>query len=55
MSGETNPAGAMNKRHNHTPIAQKLLISLAERRLIILKINGRLKKGRITAAIIAIR
>jgi hypothetical protein len=53
-SCDLKPLGAISKKHSHTPVAQNVLMSSAERRLIILNIKGRLKNGSNTAAIIAI-
>jgi hypothetical protein len=53
-SCETKLVGAINERHNQTPTAQKMLISSAERRLMILIIRGKFQKGRITPAVRAI-
>ena len=53
-SCETKLVGAINKRQAHTPITQKVLMSSADRRLMILIIRGKFQKGRIIPAVRAI-
>lgn len=54
MSGLLMPVGNIAKKQTHAPIAQTMLISFDERRLIILIIRGMFQRGRIIPAIKAI-
>ncbi|MBU0694196.1 MAG: hypothetical protein KKC11_05950 [Candidatus Omnitrophica bacterium] len=53
-SEEQKPAGAISKKHVHTPNVQYGLISLEDFLFIILTISGIFHKGSIIAAINAI-
>ena len=50
MSRLCMPAGNITKKQSHAPIAQTMLRSLEERRLIIRTISGIFQRGKIILA-----